>query len=455
VGLHLLAVVLAPWLAAPLALVFGRRAGLAIAAITAVAQGLLVLGSSTEDAFRLGGIVLRVDGLDRLLAPTLLFGVLAACALGEPQSRAIAPAALLVDGAVMGVTLVDSPFLASLFLQLAGVAVLFVLPARTPLPVQLAREAVAGAKYLSLTVVSSLALLGAFALVETTRIVGEAQTVGQVVLALLLIGVALRVAAFPFQVWLPDFASIAPAAAVVLVSAVLNVTAVALLVASLASAPWLVQPERNRLLLAGLGALSALGGAFLALNARDLRRVVAYSSTAEVGFVLYGFGLGSSASVTAAFALLVASVVSTAMLWTVIANLERRIGVVELGATRGLIAQLPGLALGFLAASLTAGGLPLFAAFPGRWVLYRLSADLTPLLAVFLVAANACLLLALLRAFRTCFLGRPPAEVVKRESAGVMAALLGLAGLSLGLGLAPSVLWEPLQRAVLGLPFLR
>ncbi|GIW06843.1 MAG: hypothetical protein KatS3mg060_1648 [Dehalococcoidia bacterium] len=452
---HILAAVVLPWLAAPLALVLGRRPGLGIAVVTALAQLLLTGLAGGEDVFQVGGVVLLVQPLDRVLLIVVLVTFVAVCMLGERDSRAVAPVSLLVNGAAVGVILVASPFLASLFLELAGVGVLFLLPARTPTSLTLSREAIAGAKYLTLTVVSALALLAAFALVETTQLAGETRTLAQVVLALLVIGIGLRVAAFPFHVWLPDFAAIAPPPAVALATSIVNVAAGVLILSTLSEAPWLVLPERNRQILAVGGALGAVGGALLALNARDLRRLVAYGTSAELGFVLFGIGVGSGTSVTAAIGLLVASVVSVLLFWTLIAQIERRVGTTDLGAVRGLIAQLPGTALGFLVAALTAGGIPLFAAFPGRWILYRVGSDANPGVAFALTAANLLLLFAFLRAFRLLFLGRPPVEVVPRESAGATASLAVLAAVSLALGVAPWILLEPIRSAVASLAFLQ
>lgn len=454
-ALHLLAAVLVPWLAAPLALLLGRRAGLGISVMTAAAQFVLTVLASSEDSIQMGGVQLLVQPLDRLFIPLILIGFVGACALGERESRAVAPTALLVNGAAIGGTLVTNPFLASLFLQLAGVCVLFMLPARTPAATTLVREALAGSKYLTLTAVSALGLLAAFALIETTRIAGETRTIAQVVLALLVIGIGLRIAAFPFQMWLPDFAFIAPPAAVVLACAVINLTAIVLVFSTLADAPWLVLPERNRAIMAVGAVVTAAGGALLALNANDLRRLIVYGSSAELGFVLYGISVGSGSSVTAAVAVLVANLLAVVMLWALVGQLERRVGSVEIGSPLGLIAQLPGTALAFLAASLTIGGVPLFAAFPGRWVLARLAVDSNPWLALGLSAVNLMLLFAFLRAFRAIFLGRPPAEVVARESLGATVGLLLLALISLLLGLLPWLIFQPITAAVLELPFLQ
>ncbi|MCS6800666.1 MAG: proton-conducting transporter membrane subunit [Chloroflexota bacterium] len=452
---HLLSLVLLPWAAAPVALVLGRRPGLGIAIVTALAQLLLTSLSSDDDLFQAGGVVLVLQPLDRVIVPVIVAAFVVVCLLGERDSRAVAPVGLLVNGAAVGVALVSSPFLASLFLELAAVGVLFLLPARTPLPIFLSREAVAGAKYLALTVVSALALLSGFALLETTRIAGETRTVGQVVLALLVVGIWLRLAAFPFHLWLPDFAGIAPPPAVTLAASVVNVATIVLLLSTLSEAPWLVLPERNRQVIAALAALGALGGALLALNARDGRRLVAYGASAELGFVLFGISLGSPTSVAAATSLLVANVIAVLLFWGLIAQIERHVGSTEFGAMRGLITQLPGTALAFLGAALTAGGVPLFASFPGRWIVFRVGADAAAGLTLLLLLANLMLLLAYWRAFRALFLGRPSAEVVPRGSERATLWLSLLIAASAVLGAAPWLLLEPIRAAVAGLAFLQ
>lgn len=454
-ALHLLAILVLPWAAAPLAWLLGRRAGIGLALVTAMVQCALALFALPADVFRMGGVVLAVTDPARFFLPVLLVTLVVACVLADDDSPHFVPVALLLDGAVAGVTLVDSIFLAVLLLELAGIAALLLLPARPRQYVPAARTSQAGARYLALTVVSTTLLIAASSLIETYRVGGENHDLSQAILALLATGISIRLAAFPFQVWLSDFVASVPMSVVAITCTTVSVAAYALIFLLLSGSPWLLLDEHNRDILANGAALGAFGGAILAVFAPDLRRLTAYTITTEAGFILFGIATGTLDTISAALALILANCGTVVALAVLVSQLERTVGTIELGAVRGLIAQLPMTAFGFLIAGLSAGGFPLLANFPYRWTLWTLAGETSPVTAMMLVAASALLLFAFVRAFRLLFLGPPPAALVKRESTLANAALAVLALYSLVLGLAAGPLLMLLSAAVGDLPFAR
>ena len=103
------------------------------------------------------------------------------------------------------------------------------------------------------------------------------------VVGLLLAGFAVKLALVPAYLWLPSVAEHTPALLVGVVIAVMDVTAVAELVALRGSDPGLFSPTWPWLALA---LLSAVGGAGLALAQRDLKRLLAFSSVTDAGFII-------------------------------------------------------------------------------------------------------------------------------------------------------------------------
>src|SRR5687768_2550356 len=125
----LLAVLALPVVAAPIAILVGRRAGGGLAIVVALMQALIVLGAADE-MFTAGGVTLAVAPVVRLLLPLILVAGAGATAFADRDAEVFAPTVLVINAAASGVLLVDNPFLASLWLQIAGVLVVFLLPRR-------------------------------------------------------------------------------------------------------------------------------------------------------------------------------------------------------------------------------------------------------------------------------------------------------------------------------------
>lgn len=189
----------------------------------------------------------------------------------------------------------------------------------------------------------------------------------QVVAAgLLLLGLAVKVPAWPLHTWLPPAHTIAPTVGSVLLAGVLlkmgSYGMVRLVVG--------VLPEglaRWAPLLAGLGVVSILWGSLACLVERDLKRLIAFSSVAHMGFVLVGIASGTPQGIQGALFANVAHGVITSLLFFVVGTLKDRAHTADLAALgTGLRDRTPRrgwlLALGCVAGL----GLPGLAGFWGE-----------------------------------------------------------------------------------------
>jgi NADH-quinone oxidoreductase subunit M len=124
------------------------------------------------------------------------------------------------------------------------------------------------------------------------------------------------------------------------------------------------------LLFAGLAVVTVVWGGLAALRADDLRRLIGHVGTVMMGVVLLGVAGHTTVSVTGIMFLLIARglVVATLMLLTsAIQERTRRVRISQLG---GLAWQVPYLAAFWLAAALTAAGVPLLAGFSGEFLIF-------------------------------------------------------------------------------------
>jgi len=188
----------------------------------------------------------------------------------------------------------------------------------------------------------------------------------ELIFAGLFIGFAIKVPMFPFHTWLPDAHTEAPTVGSVILAAILlklgtyGFVRIAIPILPKAAhdwAPW-------------IGLLAVIGiiyGALACLAQRDMKRLIAFSSVAHMGFVMLGIATLTSFGINAAVFGMVAHGLITGMLFFVAGSVQERYGTRELKRLGGMLLQAPrlGWILGFCAmASL---GLPGLAGFWGEF----------------------------------------------------------------------------------------
>ena len=180
------------------------------------------------------------------------------------------------------------------------------------------------------------------------------------------IGFAVKVPMFPFHTWLPDAHTQAPTQGSVILAAILlklgtyGFVRIAIPILPRAAVAW--SPY--------IGALAVVGiiyGALGCLAQTDMKRLIAFSSVAHMGFVMLGIATLTPLGVNAAVFGMVAHGLITGMLFFVAGSVKDRYHTLEINRLGGMLKQMPklGWILGFCAmASL---GLPGLAGFWGEF----------------------------------------------------------------------------------------
>lgn len=281
------------------------------------------------------------------------------------------------------------------------------------------------------------------AILEATR-AGALET-GTLITAagLLFVGAMGKSAQVPLHGWLPD-AMAGPTPVSALIHSATMVAAGVYLVARFLP---LFDIGGVLPLVGWVGAVTALLGAAAALGQTDLKRLLAYSTMSQLGFMFVALGAGS---VAAAVLLLVAQGASKALLFLAAGNVGHAVHATHLQAMGGLRPRMPSTFALFALGTAGLVGLPITIAWPAKdGVLSAAWQTSRPTFAVALVATLLTALYAV-RALTLAFLGSPRSEAAAkaRESpAGLLAPMLALGVLVVGAGTIDSpLLGRPLER---------
>ncbi len=398
----LLALVALPLAATPLIYLLGRalpgwpaapRVG-ALAALTGMAALFAALLLDTPDGgaieAALGAVTLRMDALGALFAALALAAGLVTAIYAGPYiaretglNKFYALLTALV-GALIGVA--SSGDLFNLWVWFEVVVTssyLLVMFYRDDGP---ALEA--GVKYLAQSAAGTgLALLGiALVLAQAGTLslagIAAAPVAPEAALAagaLFVVAFGIKVGLVPLHTWLPDVYTRSPGPVSALLAAVVGKAGLIAMLRALAAlhgeaASW-------GLVLLALGTLSIFAGNLLALRQREVKRLLAYSSVSQIGFILLGLGIGVYAGQAAGIqgGLLhllnhgimkgLAFLAAGALVYAVSAQRGDRTPLL-LDDLRGVGRRCPLVALALTLALLSLAGIPPLAGFMSKWQIF-------------------------------------------------------------------------------------
>jgi len=273
--------------------------------------------------------------------------------------------------------------------------------------------------------------------------------------ALLLVGFGFKISAVPFQLWAPDVYEGAPTSITVLIATGSKAAAFAALLRVLLSSFRAPQLDWAMMLWV-LAALSMTFGNVVAIAQQNLKRMLAYSSIAHVGYMLVGVVAGGALGSGSVLFYLLVYTFTTAGAFGVILLLERDgREAVRLEDFGGLASSHPVLALTLSIFLLSLIGIPPTAGFVGKFYLFGAAVRSGYIwLAVIGVLNSAVAAYYYLRLIVYMYMREPdgaPAVMVP-SVAGCLALVVALWGV-VQLGVMPAPLFDLAQAAVA--PLLR
>ncbi len=271
--------------------------------------------------------------------------------------------------------------------------------------------------------------------------------------ALLVLGFATKVAAWGLHIWAPEAYTEAPDSFTAFLSGVISkmpVFALFAIVARLAvSDKTLLFGHINPMhLLAWIGALGAFSMSLWAVFQDDVKKMFAYSSLGQLGYIIVGFALMTPLGWNAALFHSVHHFLFKGLLFLVVAGVVRRTGTRKLHEMGGLIKNMPLAFISMLIGIIALSGVPPLAGFTGKWLIYQAVLDKGwLLLTAFLMFSSLVAFLYLYRSIHGIFLGQRKRvhKDIKPPSMAYGVAQLGLIGGIMLLSVFPNILLAPMQ----------
>lgn len=339
----------------------------------------------------------------------------------------------------------------------------------------------AGLKFLAFSIVGNLGILAAvlilyevsgnFSFAGATAAMGTLLAtrpwLAHLTFGLFAFGFLTKLGIYPMGDWLPDAHPAAPSPVSALLSGVmiklgaydLAYMSITLLVAQGASPNAMIVWGTG---LAALGGLSVLLGGAAAAGNDDTKRLLAYSSVGQSGYILMCLGVSAAfmlinpalagLAFVAALVFVIADGMHKSLLFLTAGSVQHATGLRDLVQLGGLGDRMPTTCLAAIVGGLSVGGIPLTAGFLGKWLLFQatlLGAQQLPVLAVYLLVVVVGSILSLAYALKyvgAAYLGPPatPVAAAAREVPMVMRLpQLLLAVAAVAGGLWPALLVRP------------
>ncbi len=274
--------------------------------------------------------------------------------------------------------------------------------------------------------------------------VGPNRTV-LVALACIGIGTGIKLAVFPLHIWLPNAYTYAPAIVTAFLAATATKVAYYVLVRfvfSVFGADLAFGSLRLDAVLMPLAIAAMFAGSFVAIFQNNIKRMLAYSSVAQIGYMVLGLSLVSVSGLTGGLVHLFNHALMKSGLFLVMAAVLLRTGSVRIEAMAGLGRRMPLTMAAFVVAGLSLIGVPMTVGFVSKWYLVTgaIERGLWPV-AVLILLSSLLALVYIWRIIEVAYFKEPPEDAPEIVEAplSMLGPIWVLAGATIFFGIFTSL----------------
>lgn len=191
-------------------------------------------------------------------------------------------------------------------------------------------------------------------------------------MAFIVVGLSLKIALFPLHLWLPNAYAFAPTVTTIFIAATATKVSIYLLMRYLYSvfgfAFSFEQTPIPELLLV-LSLLAIFAGSLTAVFQENVKRMLAYSSVAQIGYITLGIAIANAAGLTGSLVHIFNHAVMKGALFMLIGGIALQIGTVRISDMAGIGKQMPLTMFGFVIGGFSLLGVPGTVGFVSKWYL--------------------------------------------------------------------------------------
>jgi multicomponent Na+:H+ antiporter subunit D len=382
------------------------------------------------------GIEYRVDILNAfvLVVVSGIAAVVFSAGLGQarrgiPQGREYLfyAAALLCLTGLLGVTITGDVFNIFVFLEISSLSSYILIALGRSRRALMAAYSylimgTIGATFLLIGIGLMYQMTGTLNMVdmaERLAAVSQSRTVF-VALAFVVVGISTKLAVFPLHHWLPNAYSFAPPLVSAFLASTATKVAYYLLVRfciGLFGFTLVFEEVGIDVLLLPLSIVAMFVGSIAAIYQTDFKRLLAYSSIAQIGYMTLGLSLATEAGVAAGLIHVFNHALMKGALFLVAACVTWRMGGTEIDVMKGLGQRMPITMAAMVVAGLALVGVPGTVGFVSKWALVSAALEQDALLIAFLIMASSVLALVYIwKIVEIVYFASPEAVIEKKEA---------------------------------------
>ncbi|MDX1422528.1 MAG: monovalent cation/H+ antiporter subunit D family protein [Kiloniellales bacterium] len=253
-------------------------------------------------------------------------------------------------------------------------------------------------------------------------------------LAFLVVGISLKLALFPLHLWLPNAYAFAPTTVTIFLAATATKVSVYVIIRVLYTVYGGVPIYQGEIFddaLMGLGMLSMVAAGLVAIYQNNVKRMLAYSSVSQIGYMVLGLGFGSVLGLAAGIVHLFNHAIMKATLFMAVGCATQRVRAVSFDDLAGLGRQMPVTMGALVVGALSLIGLPLTVGFVTKWYLILAALqDRAWLAMVVILASGLFAVIYTWRIVEAAYFRPPPEgrEEVREAPLAMLVPLVILAG---------------------------
>lgn len=214
-----------------------------------------------------------------------------------------------------------------------------------------------------------------------------------IVLTLFTVGLGVKSALFPLHGWLPDAHSSAPSPSSALLSSMVIKVYIFMLI-KIIFRMFTLEIVKGTVIMDVillLGSCGMIFGSVMAISQKELKRMVAYSSIAQVGYIAFGLGLGSVAGMTIAVYHIIGHALTKSGLFLLSGLMIKKNNSKYIEDLKGIGREMPFALILFTLASFSMVGIPVFPGFISKWYLSLACIEINRIPLILIILASSLL----------------------------------------------------------------